>query len=41
MIKKGIRRRICHAFHQCAETNNKYINDYDKIKTHYILCAGM
>ena len=32
MIEKGIRRGICHAIHQYAKANNKYMKDYDKNK---------
>ena len=32
MVEKIIRRNICHAIHQYANANNKYIKDYDKIK---------
>ena len=30
MVEKGIRQGICHAIHQFAKTNNKYIKNYDK-----------
>ena len=30
MIKKGIGGGICHAIHQYAKPNNKYMKDYDK-----------
>ena len=33
MVKKGIRGRLCHAMiHRYAETNNKYMKNYDKNK---------
>ena len=32
MVEKGIRGGICHAIHRYAETNNKYMEDYDKNK---------
>ena len=32
MVEKGIRGRICHAIHQYAKANNKYIKDFDKNK---------
>ena len=32
MLEKGIRGGICHAIHQYAKTNNKYMKDYDKNK---------
>ena len=32
MIVKGSRGRICHAIHQYAKANNKYMKDYDKNK---------
>ena len=32
MVEKGIRREICHAIHQYAKTNNKYMHNYDKNK---------
>ena len=30
MVEKDIRGRICHAIHQYAKVNEKYIKDYDK-----------
>ena len=30
MGEKGIRGGICHAIHQYAKANNKYMKDYDK-----------
>ena len=30
--KKGIRWGICHAIHQYAKANNKYMRDYGKNK---------
>ena len=32
IVGKGIKGRICHAIHQYAKTNNKYMNDFDKNK---------
>ena len=32
MVEKGIRGEICHAIHQYAKANNKYMKDYDKNK---------
>ena len=32
MVEKGIRGGICHAIHQHAEANNKYMKNYDKNK---------
>ena len=32
MVEKGIRTGICHAIHQYAKANNKYMKDYDKNK---------
>ena len=32
MVEKGIRGGICHAIHRYTETNNKYMEDYDKNK---------
>ena len=32
MVEKGIRGAICHAIHQYAKPNNKYVKDYDKSK---------
>ena len=32
MVENGIRGGICHAIHQYAKTNNKYMIDYDKNK---------
>ena len=36
MVAKGIRRGICHAIHQYAKANNKYMKNYIKIKNHHI-----
>ena len=33
MVEKGIRGGICHAIHQYAKANNKYLIHYDKNKT--------
>ena len=32
MVEKRIRGGICHVIHQYAKADNKYLNDYDKIK---------
>ena len=32
MVEKSIRGRICHSIYRYAETNNKYMKDYDKNK---------
>ena len=32
MVEKGIRGGICHAIHQYAKANNKYLKEYDKNK---------
>ena len=32
MVKKGIKGGICHANHQYAKANNKYMKDYDENK---------
>ena len=32
MVEKGIRGGTCHAIHQYAKANNKYMKDYDKNK---------
>ena len=32
MVKKGIRRGICHAIYRYAKTNNKYMKNYNKYK---------
>ena len=29
MLQKGIRGVMCHAIHQYAKANNKYMKDYD------------
>ena len=30
IVEKGMRGRICHAIHQCAETNKKYMKNYGR-----------
>ena len=40
-VGKGIRGGICHAIHWYRKTNNKYMKDYDKIKSDHILNVGM
>ena len=32
MVKKGIRRGMCHAIYRYAKSNNKFTKDYDKNK---------
>ena len=32
MVKKVIRRGICHSIYRYAKANNKYMKDYDKNK---------
>ena len=32
MVEKGITGGTCHAIHQYAKANNKYMKDYDKNK---------
>ena len=32
MVEKEIRGRICHAIHNYAEANNKYMKDFNKNK---------
>ena len=32
MVEKGITGGTCHAIHQYAKANNKYMKDYDNIK---------
>ena len=32
MVKKWIKGGICHANHQYAKANNKYMKDYDENK---------
>ena len=32
MVENGIRGGICHAIHQYAKANNKYMKEYDKNK---------
>ena len=32
MVENGIREGICHAIHRYANTNNKYVKNYDKNK---------
>ena len=33
MVERGIRGGICHAIHQYAKANNKYMIQYDENKT--------
>ena len=33
MVKKDIRRGICHSIYWYAKANNNYMKDYDKNKT--------
>ena len=37
MVKEGIRGRICQAIYRCSKASNKYINNYDKKITSYLL----
>ena len=30
ILEKGLRGRTCHAIHQYAKANNKYMKNYDK-----------
>ena len=32
MVEKSIRGGMCHSIYRYAETNNKYMKDYDKNK---------
>ena len=41
MVEKGIRRGIRYSIYRYAKVNNKYMNDYDKTKNHYISNIGM
>ena len=36
MVEEGIRGGICHSIHRYAKANNKYTNNYDKIKNLHI-----
>ena len=36
MVEKGIRGGICHAIHQYAKANNKYIKDYNNKESSYL-----
>ena len=38
MVEKGIRRGICHAIHQYAAANNKYMKKYILIIYHVFKC---
>ena len=37
MVKKGIRRGICHGVNHYAKANDKYMKDYDKNKESFYL----
>ena len=37
MVKKRIRRGICHTTHRYAKANNKYMKYYDKNKNRHII----
>ena len=41
MVEKVIRGGTFHAFHQYAKANNKYMNDYVRIKNLHILNIKM
>ena len=41
IIEKGIRGGLCHAIHQDAKADNKYMEDMIKIKNHQILNIAM
>ena len=41
MAEKNIKGGICQAIHWYAKANNKYMNDYDKIRNFSILNIGM
>ena len=41
MVEKGIRGGIRYSIYRYAKVNNKYMNDYDKTKNHYISNIGM
>ena len=36
MVEEGIRGRMCQAIYRYAETNNKYMKNYDKDIKSYI-----
>ena len=40
MVEKGIREGICHYVGQYTIANNKYMEDYDKIKNRLISNIG-
>ena len=40
MAEKNIKGGICHAIHWYVKANNKYMNDYDKIRNFSILNIG-
>ena len=41
MVQKSIRGGICHAIHQYAKANSKYMKVMIKIKNRHILSNGM
>ena len=40
MVKRGIRRGICHAIYRYVKANNEYMKNYDKIKDTHVLNNG-
>ena len=41
MVKKGIRKEICHSTYRHARVNNKQMKDFDKNKESHIFNIGM
>ena len=40
MVQKVIRAGMCHAIHQYAKANNKYMKNKIEIKDHHIFSIG-
>ena len=41
MVEKRIQGGICHSIYRYAKANNKYMREYNKIKSRHIFNIGM